>query len=80
MSLYTQTLDKFLGHAFEIHDELYGKGRAWVRYTAIQADFSLEVSEWYYINGGLIEEIVAYYNISGEIGEDRKLSNQEIFE
>lgn len=80
IELVDSNKDKFLGHRFEIHDELYGKDRACVRYTAIQDDFSLEVSEWYYINGGLIEEIVAYYNISGEISEDRKLSNQEIFE
>ncbi|MCM8568644.1 nuclear transport factor 2 family protein [Gramella jeungdoensis] len=72
--------DKFLGHRFELHDELYGEERACVRYTAIQDDFSLEVSEWYYVRDGLIEEIVAYYNIEGEISEDRKLSNPEAFE
>ncbi|MGI9547140.1 MAG: nuclear transport factor 2 family protein [Flavobacteriaceae bacterium] len=64
---------KFLGHRFIIHDELYNKDRASVRYTATKGDFRLEVCEWHYIKGGLIEEIVAYYNIEGEINEERKL-------
>ena len=66
--------DKFLGHQFELHDELYEGTRACVRYTAIQANFKLEVSEWYKIEAGLIKEIVAYYNIEGEISEERQLS------
>lgn len=66
--------DKFLGYRFEIHDEIYDKDKACVRYTAIQGDFHLDVSEWYFAKNALIEEIVAYYHI-GEIREDRKLSN-----
>lgn len=65
--------DKFLGYRFEIHDAIYNGDIACVRYTAIQNDFRLDVSEWYYFKNNLIEEIVAYYHI-GEIREDRKLS------
>jgi len=64
--------DKFLGHRFIIHEGLYESDRAAVRYTAVQGDFSLEVSEWYQFEGDLIREIRAYYHI-GEIGEDRQL-------
>jgi len=66
--------DKFLGYRFEIHDEIYDERKGCVRYTAIQGDFHLDVSEWYYAKNDLIEEIVAYYHI-GEIREDRELSN-----
>lgn len=66
--------DKFLGYRFEIHDEIYDKGKACVRYTAIQGDFRLDVSEWYYTKDDAITEIIAYYHI-GEISNDRKLSN-----
>lgn len=65
--------DKFLGYSFEIHDAIYAEKSACVRYTARQGtDFSLDVSEWYYIKDGLIGSITAYYHI-GEIREDRKL-------
>lgn len=73
ISLVEKNKDKFLGHRFEIHDALYGKDNACVRYTAVQGDFSLDVSEWYYIKDGLIEEIISYYHI-GEIREDRQLA------
>lgn len=65
--------DKFLGYRFEIHEGIYEKDKACVRYTALQGTFSLDVSEWYYIQNGLIKEIVAYYHI-GEIREERKLT------
>jgi len=65
--------EKFLGYQFETHDEIYGDDKACVRYTAVQGDFKLVVSEWYYIKNNLIEEIIAYYHI-GEIREERKLS------
>lgn len=65
--------DKFLGYRFTIHDEVYGAERACVRYTAMQQEFKLDVSEWYYIKNHLIEEIIAYYHI-GDIREERKLS------
>ena len=51
----------------------YFENKACVRYKAIQGDFSLDVSEWYYIKNDLIEEIIAYYHI-GEIRDERKLS------
>lgn len=66
---------KFLGYTFEILDEIYEKDKACVRYTAVQGDFRLDVSEWYYIRNNLIEEIIAHYHI-GEIKEDRRLTNQ----
>lgn len=66
--------DKFLGHRFEIHDGLYEKNKACVRYTAVKDNFSLDVSEWYYLGEDQIEEIIAYYNIEGEISEERKIS------
>lgn len=63
---------KFLGYRFIMHDELHSTDKACVRYTAIQGDFELEVSEWFYISDGQISEIIAYYHI-GEIRDDRKL-------
>lgn len=66
--------EKFLGYRFEIQDEIYAEDKACVRYTAIQGDFRLDVSEWYFAKNDLIVEIVAYYHI-GEIRDDRKLSN-----
>ena len=66
--------DKFLDHRFEIHDILSDENKACVRYSAIQPDFSLEVTEWHFYKDELISEIVAYYNIEGEINEDRKLT------
>jgi len=73
ISLVEKNRDKFLGHHFEIHDQLFESDKACIRYTAVQGEFRLEVSEWHYIKDELIEEIVAYYNIPGEIREDRKL-------
>lgn len=72
MQLVKDNKDKFLGYNFEVHDAMYGENNACVRYTAVQGDFNLDVSEWYYIKEGLIEEIVAYYHI-GEIREERQL-------
>lgn len=76
VALVEENKDKFLGYRFEIHDELYDRDKGCVRYTAVQGDFRLDVSEWYYARNGLIEEIVAYYHI-GEIREDRELSDAE---
>lgn len=74
IALVEANKDKFLGYRFEIHDEIYDMDKACVRYTAIQGDFNLDVSEWYYAKNDLIEKIVAYYHI-GEIRDKRKLSN-----
>ena len=73
MALVEANKDKFLGHRSDIHDTLYDKDKAVIRYTAIQENFELEVSEWHFVKDGLIEKIIAYYNIPGEIREDRKL-------
>jgi len=75
MKLVEENKDKFLGYQFKLHDGIYGKDNACVRYTAIQGDFNLDVSEWYYAKDNFIDEIIAYYHI-GEIREERKLSNQ----
>ena len=69
--------EKFLGHRFQIHDAIYLEDRACVRYSAIKDDFRLDVSEWYYFKNGLIGNIVAYYNIEGEISDERKLEIPE---
>ncbi len=76
IDLVEENKDKFLGYNFKIHDEIYYENKACVRYTATQGDFSLDVSEWYYVKNGLIEEIIAYYHI-GEIRDDRKLSTTD---
>jgi len=77
LDLVSENQEKFLGYIFEIHDEIYQNDRACVRYTARQGDdFVLDVSEWIYSEGNLIDEIVAYYHI-GEIREERKLTGIE---
>lgn len=75
LNLVQENKNKFLGYRFEINDEIYNVDKACVRYTAIQGDFRLDVSEWYYFKNNLIQEIVAYYHI-GEIRDERKLSKQ----
>jgi len=75
INVIKENKDKFLGYRFEIHDEIFEKDRACVRYTATKDDFSLDVSEWYYIKNGLIEEIISYYHI-GEIRDERKLADK----
>jgi len=75
LDLVKENEDKFLGQTFDLHDTIYEKNKACVRYTAKQGkDFSLDVSEWYYVKGNLIEEIIAYYHI-GEIRQERQLKN-----
>lgn len=75
IDLVKENLDKFLGHEFKIHDIIENENKACVRYTAIKEDFVLDVSEWHYTENNLINKIVAYYNIEGEISEKRKLKN-----
>lgn len=74
MQLVEANRDKFLGYRFTLHDGIYEADRACVRYTGVQGDFSLDVSEWYYFEGELIREIVAYYHI-GEVREERLLED-----
>lgn len=66
LDLVQANQDKFLGHRFIIHDAIYENEKACIRYTAAQGDFNLEVSEWHFIEGNLIAEIIAYYNIEEE--------------
>ena len=75
MALVHANKEKFLGHKFEIHDIITTEDKACIRYTAVQDEFSLEVTEWHYMSQGLIEQIVAYYNIPGEIRADRKIDD-----
>lgn len=75
LDLIRENEDKFLGYKFTIHDAIYENDRACVRYTASQGEnFSLDVSEWYYIKDNLIFKIVSYYHI-GDISEERKLND-----
>ncbi len=76
ISLVEANKDKFLGYRFEIHDEIYNRDKACVRYTAIQGEFTLDVSEWYYAKNDSIEEIMSYYHI-GEIRYERRLSTPQ---
>ncbi len=74
LDIVDKNKDKFLGQTFQIHDAFYGETHACIRYTARQLpDFFLDVSEWYYFKGDLINEIIAYYHI-GEIRHDRQLN------
>ncbi|MEM7298733.1 MAG: nuclear transport factor 2 family protein, partial [Bacteroidota bacterium] len=55
LDLVKENEDKFLGYVFEMHDALYEKNRACVRYTGSQGDeFKLDVSEWFYPEGDKI--------------------------
>ncbi|MTI20523.1 nuclear transport factor 2 family protein [Fulvivirga sp. RKSG066] len=75
LKLVNANRDKFLGNKIEIIDELYSEDKAAVRYIVSKDDFSMAVSEWLYIKNGLIDTIHAYYNIEGEISEERKLKD-----
>lgn len=73
LTLVEANKDKFLGYQFIVYDMISAGSTVCVRYTAIQGDFRLDVSEWHYIKAGLIEKVIAYYHI-GEIRPDRELS------
>lgn len=75
ISLVEDNKDKFLGYHFEIQDQIFDTKKACIRYRATKDDFTLDVSEWHYVENNLIKEIIAHYHI-GEIREERKLSNQ----
>lgn len=74
LEIVKANLDKFLGHSFKIHDEIYLKDKACVQYTGSKNNFELDVSEWYYFEEEKISKIVAYYNIEGAISEQRQLT------
>lgn len=77
LNLVEPNKDKFLGNEINLHDGLYEENKACVRYTITNnaVGFTMEVSEWFYKKEDLIGEIIAYYNIEGEISEKRKLKN-----
>lgn len=75
LNLIEKNKDKFLGYRFEVHELIFEEQRACSRYSAIQNDFRLDVSEWYEIVDRTILRIRAYYHI-GEIRDDRKLEDQ----
>ena len=54
LDLVEKNKDKFLGYDFEIHDKIFDGNKACVRYTAVQGDFRLDVSEWYYVEDDMI--------------------------
>lgn len=73
LDLIEANKENFLRHRLELHDGIYEKNRACVRYTAIQGEFTLDVSEWYFLGNDQIEEIVSSYNIEGGTNKERKL-------
>ena len=73
LNVVKENKDKFLGYTFDVQDEIYDNQKACVRYRAVQNEFGLDVSEWFYVENNLIKEIVSYYHI-GEIQEQRKLN------
>jgi hypothetical protein len=73
LNLIEENLDMFLGHRFVIHDVLYDEEKACIRYTALKENFVLEVTEWQYFKDNRITKVIAYYNVEGEISDDRKL-------
>lgn len=77
LELVEANKDKFLNNRIDLHDEIYQQNKACVRYTIVNKDFTMEVSEWLYEANGQIIEIISYYNIEGEINEERKLSGLE---
>ena len=74
MQLVLANRDQFLGNKFLLREEMYDHQKACIRYTMVSEKFSMEVSEWFYIKNNLIDEVISYYNIEGEISEDRQLS------
>lgn len=74
LKLIAANKDKFLGNKFDFHDLIIASNKACVRYTVSKDDFSMEVTEWHYAKDGLLDEIIAYYNIEGEINTERQLN------
>jgi hypothetical protein len=74
LALAEANQDKFLGNTFNIHQTLIEKETACVRYTMHGRNFDMEVTEWFFMKNQLIDRVIAYYNIEGEINEDRKLN------
>ena len=70
----------FLGHRFIIHEIMEQSDRCCVRYTSRKGEFEMEVCEWHYIRDAEIYKIIAYYNIEGDISEERQLSDSEEYD
>ena len=68
---------QFLGHKFEIHDELYMENRACVRYTSHKGEHLMEVCEWFYKGKNYIEKIVSYYNV-GNVSYEKDLNQPNL--
>lgn len=75
LALVRANTDKFLGNQIVLHDQIYQEDHGCVRYTVSKGDFAMEVSEWFYMTNGKLNEIISYYNIPGEISESRKLTD-----
>lgn len=65
---------KFLGNQITIIDDIFLESRGCVRYSLVNTDFSMEVTEWFYTANNLIKQIVAYYHIGDTIVDERKLN------
>jgi hypothetical protein len=70
LSLVGANKEAFLGNNFELHDEIYEQERACVRYTMRSRDFSMEVSEWFFLGNNRIKAIISYYNV-GEVSYEK---------
>lgn len=68
--------DAFLGGRFERHDEIYDENRACVRYTMHSGEFSMEVTEWFYLGNEKIKEIISNYNVS-DVSYEKNFSSPE---
>ena len=66
LALADANREAFTGNTFDIHEKLFNKNRACIRYTMNSPTGTLEVSEWIYEKDGLIWKIIAYYNLEEE--------------
>ena len=67
LDIISESEHLFLGNRLTVHDEIFGDTSACVRYTMESAVATMEVSEWFYFQDGLIKEIIAYYDKSDEL-------------
>lgn len=72
LKLVNDNREKFLGHTFKIHEIIEHEDIACVRYTSSKEGFSLDVSEWHFVDKDLIREVIAYYNIPNNSTDDLK--------
>ena len=70
LELVSKNKDNFLGNSFKIIDHIQEENKVSVRYELLNKNTGLdmEVSEWFILNGDLIQEVWSYYNVgSAEI-------------